>query len=514
MKMLCQNFPYGKKRMYKMKKIIVSFFIFFTILTFATTESATLAENPSSSEGHDGERELDFAVSAQLAMSSNDYMVTAGDVYTLAYAVASNFVTYTIPVDSSYKIRVSNLAIIDAKGKSYLQLKKQVEDIVTKNYPMSGVQFILAQPAIFKVQLIGEVKTSLVKQCWSVTRLSTVLAGNLTDFSSTRNIEITSLDGTKKTYDLFKASRFGDFSQNPYVRPDDVITVKKLDRKVSISGAVKRPGTYDLLEGENLESLINLYGDGLRPLADTTRVELRRPLSNLNSSGELIYLKQEQLNSNEFLLTCYDSIHIPSLSELKSVMFIEGAIGAVGADISSVANTNKIPVEFEFGENYATLIRRLRHSFAFQADKKNAYIIKENATIIPIDIDEILYNKDFYSKHYVESNDLLVVPFKQYFVTVAGAVKNPGRYPYLPDRSWEYYIGLAGGFDELKNKGQKIDIRNKEGIKIGLSDKIEPETTITAKANSFTYYFNQYSPFVATILSLVTTTITLYNVMK
>ena len=76
------------------------------------------------------------------------------------------------------------------------------------------------------------------------------------------------------------------------------------------------------------------------------------------------------------------------------------------------------------------------------------------------------------SKHYVESNDLLVVPFKQYFVTVAGAVKNPGRYPYLPDRSWSYYVGLAGGFDELKNKNQKIDIRNKDGEKLELSDVI------------------------------------------
>lgn len=497
-----------------MKKLIASIFVFFALSTFIFAESSALLENPSSQDRYERERNLDLAVSAQLAMSSNDYMVTAGDVYTLAYAVASNFVTYTIPVDSSYKIRVSNLAIIDAKGKSYLQLKKQVEDIVTKNYPMSGVQFVLAQPAIFKVQLIGEVKTSVITQCWSLTRLSTVIQGHLTDFSSTRNIEITSLDGTKKNYDLFMADRFGDYSQNPYVRPGDTITIKKLDRKVSINGAVKRPGTYDLLQGENFDTLINYYADGLRPLADTTRVELRRALSNTNPSGELIYIKQEQLHSNDFELVCYDSVHIPSFSELKSVMFVEGAIGTVGADISSVANTNKIPVEFEFGENYATLIRRLRHSFAFQADKKNAYIIKENSTIVPIDIDEILYNKDFYSKHYVESNDLLVVPFKQYFVTVAGAVKNPGRYPYLPDRGWEYYIGLAGGFDELKNKNQKIDIRNKDGEKLELYDVIEPETTITAKANSFTYYFNQYSPFIATVLSLITTTITLYNVMN
>ena len=63
-----------------MKKIIVSFFIFFTILTFATTESATLAENPSSSEGHDGERELDFAVSALTELYSSRLSVSGDRV--------------------------------------------------------------------------------------------------------------------------------------------------------------------------------------------------------------------------------------------------------------------------------------------------------------------------------------------------------------------------------------------------------------------------------------------------
>ena len=40
--------------------------------------------------------------------------------------------------NSTYKIRVSNLGIVDASGKTFLELKKQVEDIVSKNYPMSG----------------------------------------------------------------------------------------------------------------------------------------------------------------------------------------------------------------------------------------------------------------------------------------------------------------------------------------------------------------------------------------
>ena len=42
-------------------------------------------------------------------------------------------------------------------------------------------------------------------------------------------------------------------SQNPYLRPGDVITINKFDRKVSISGAVKRGGSYELKDGEILK---------------------------------------------------------------------------------------------------------------------------------------------------------------------------------------------------------------------------------------------------------------------
>ena len=54
-----------------------------------------------------------FIPNAQMAMSSPDYLVTAGDVYTLAFAMGTTPVSYTMTVDSSYKIRVANLGIVN-----------------------------------------------------------------------------------------------------------------------------------------------------------------------------------------------------------------------------------------------------------------------------------------------------------------------------------------------------------------------------------------------------------------
>jgi protein involved in polysaccharide export with SLBB domain len=162
--------------------------------------------------------------------------------------------------DSTYRIRVANLAVVDVAGKTYPELKQLVESIVVKNYPMSGVQFVLATPAVFKVTLKGEVNSVQERNAGALSRLSTVVAGSFTAYSSTRDIEITSLSGKKKSCDLFKADRLGDLSQNPYVRPGDVITIKRTSRRVTVNGAIERPGAYQLLEGENYAALVTSYG--------------------------------------------------------------------------------------------------------------------------------------------------------------------------------------------------------------------------------------------------------------
>ena len=107
-----------------------------------------------------------------------------------------------------------------------------------------------------------------------------------------------------------------------------------------------------------------------------------------------------------------------------------------------------------------------------------------------------------------------MVPFEQSFVTVAGAVQVPGRYPYIPDRTWDYYIGLAGGFDKNRNAGDMIKITDKNNKKYSKKNFITPESTITAETTAFTFYFNKYAPIITTVLSAITTTISIIAITK
>ena len=447
-----------------------------------------------------------------LARSSNDYMVTPGDVYILAYSAGSIPISYTITVDTSYRIRVSNLGIVNGVGKTFPQVKREIEGIVTNNYPLSGVQLVLTQPSIFMVQINGEVELTGERSAWALTRLSTFSERNLTDYTSIRDISIKSTDGQTKVYDLFKARRLGDISQNPYLRPGDIVTFNKIDRNVSINGAVERPGEYQIMKGENLKELIELSANGFTETADPTRIEMIRLINSDDVSGDKIFLTEQDLEKN-YVLENYDSITIPEITKLMPVMFVEGAItGNIRQMATSTASdlvpSSRLVIQFNKGDTYASLVRNNSSWFTAVSDTLNAYIMRGDDHI-PINLNPMLYDASYRDEVFVQENDVLIIPFRQYFVTVAGAVQNPGRYPYIPDRSWEYYIALAGGFQAARNANDSIVIFDINGKRLKKTDPIGPETIITAKTNHALYYWNQYAPVFTTILSIVSATISI-----
>lgn len=484
------------------------FFTLFLLVLFVTQIVFSATEDEEDLKG----LSLGTENRVQLAMSNPDYMVTAGDVYNLSFAAGTTPVSYSISVDSSYKIRVANLAIIDAFGKTYLELKRQVEDIVIKNYPMSGVQFVLISPAVFKILLKGEVISTVEKDAWALTRLYSVIMNDLTQYSSIRKVTVTSTNGKSKDYDIFKAIRYGDMKEDPYLRPGDVVTVNRAERKISLYGSVERPGQYELLENENLKDLIEMYGQGFTLQGDIDRIEILRIKNGDSNLDRRYYLGKDDFNKN-FVLEDKDTVSVYSVKDLLPVFFVEGAVDKkANLDDDTVStsldSSNKISYIFESGKKYSYFVRQYRHIFVNNSDLDNAYIIRNNE-VISIDLNKMLYDNSYESDLVIEPYDILRIPFKQFFVSVAGAVKNPGRYPYIPDRTYDYYVGLAGGFIKTENAYGAVSIIDISGKKLSKTEYITPESIITAKSNSFTYYFGIYAPIITTILSTISTTISI-----
>lgn len=456
---------------------------------------------------------------ALIAMAATDYPVTPGDVYTLQYLQSNQAQSLALFVENDYMINLSIFGVLDARGLTYSELKKQIESIVVDAYPNSSPQILLKSPGAFNVLVKGEVKTAQFAGAWGLSTLGEVVRNLFTEYSSGRTVEIVSSDGTSKRYDLFLASREGDISQNPYVRPGDTIIVHEADRIVRVEGEVRRPGVYELLPGDDLEDLLTYYGNGYTTLGDRERIVIRRWNAE---EGEYEYGKTLYVNANkgelsEIDLYNHDIVAVPSKEEELPVVLFKGAITVVEEESNGnhVLFSQTLPHQFNPGERLSTAVMTIIDKLSpIYSDIENAYIVHEGETEKKfINLKLLLEHPGGENDIVLQPNDTIVIPFKQMVVLVGGEVQNPGQYPYLPNRTWDYYVGLAGGFDQENHIGKAVVIRDVDNNRKKKTDIIEPEDKIIAPINHPLYYIDKWALPVTVASSVIALIVSIFNLI-
>ncbi|MBN1799615.1 MAG: SLBB domain-containing protein [Spirochaetales bacterium] len=446
-----------------------------------------------------------------LASAVKDYPVTPGDVYKLSYMTASGIHSLEITVQSDYTLNLSVFGSLSALGQTYQELRVDVEKKVQRSYPGSKPSFIIQATGIFQVYLKGEVGRAEYITCWGLSRLSDVVAGRTTAYSSLRDLDVVAEDTTLRTYDLFSASHFGEKQQDPYVRPGDTIIIKRVQRQVRVYGEVFRPGTYQLLEGEGLGELISRYAGGFTGLSDSSRIRIIRIISDDKQSGEAYYLNSSDSLFKDFVLHDLDEVYIPNKKDSLPVVYFEGALELEQEKTATdQARSQKYTYRFVEGQKLASALEELYDSFSPEADLQGAYIIRlEQKEPIPVNIEELIHN-------YAEEKDItlmpydrVVIPFRQYYVTVSGAVFKPGHYPYMPNRSYKYYLRLAGGTDPQKNVGEAVTITDLNDVVQSTARVIQPDDTIYAEYNNALYHANQWAVLIGTAVSVTALVLTI-----
>ena len=342
-----------------------------------------------------------------LAVSNPDYLVSPGDVYTLTYNREQFVVSQNLIVEPDLNVDLSVFGVLQAGSLTFVEFKRRVEERVQTAYPKSLPRVTMRSTGVFEVYLKGEVQKTGYKLAWGLSRLSEVVEDALTPYSSLRNIQVTSSQGRTRFYDLFRAFRFGEQDQDPFVRPQDTITVRKYDRRVVVSGEVKRPGGYQILSGEHLEALISKYCDGFTPVADLSRVEFYRYDPSQNRE-EITYLDMTEGFDGDTVLTDGDEIFVPSNTELLPIVYFEGAIIPEGADPQEKFIVYRLRQKIRDGETLYTALRSVRLSP--QADLTACYIKRKKEKIF-VDLDDYLYNYDPKKDVVLQPLDCIVIPY-------------------------------------------------------------------------------------------------------
>ncbi len=338
--------------------------------------------------------------------------------------------------------------------------------IDVEKYPDKN--FILMDGDLIKIYPLVELKTTMILSgavanpgvygvIPGVTRVKDVisLAGGLLYYAS-KQAEITRVKPTQSgpqterfVIDLSKAME-GDPQHNISLEIDDYLFVRtvpewELYRTVRITGEVKFPGTYTIMKGETLSSLIERAG------GYTDKAYLRGAVFTRPSVKEL---QQRQID--------------------EMIDRLERELLSVSSAATATATTPEEARIFQVEtEQKRQFIQRLRQVKAL------------GRMVVRIDLPERIKGTPWDIT--LEDGDSLHIPELPATVQVIGSVYNQSAFLFDPEKDLSDYIDLAGGYTEGADKSNvfilKVDgraVRTSKGI-FGISwnkFQIEPGDTI------------------------------------
>jgi polysaccharide export outer membrane protein len=129
-----------------------------------------------------------------------------------------------------------------------------------------------------------------------------------------------------------------------------------------------------------------------------------------------------------------------------------------------------------------------------------------------MDIQNLLLKGGSQNDTVLFDQDIIVIPFRQYIVYVGGQVTSPGAYPYIVNKTWDYYVGLAGGFNIDNHIGTGVRITDVYGSRYKKDERIiQPEDVIYAPLNHPLYWLREYGTDIALITTTIISTIVMIN---
>ncbi len=350
---------------------------------------------------------------------------------------------YKLKVSSAGSIRIPNLGPVLVAGLTLEQAQEKISSKLTKLYPniSSGnttVAISLGSIRSIKVIILGEVNAP---GTYTLPSLATVFnalyaSGGPNSNGSFRKIKLVRGNKVIADIDIYDFLMNGNSKGNLPLKDMDVIKVEAYTARVEIKGFVKRDGFYEVLPKDNLSSLFN-YAGGFAPKAYTDRIKIVRNTGFQQSVAEV-----QKLNFTNFGLNNGDVVFVDSiLSRFENRVEIEGAVFRPG--FFSLEENNKLSLLLKNAGgtkedafmSRATILRR-------KPDNSQEMVAVELDKVINGTLDLALQRED---KITIASNFEMK---EKYFVTISGAVKIPGRYPFAHNMQTEDLIILAGGLLE------------------------------------------------------------------
>ncbi|PBJ13883.1 SLBB domain-containing protein [Flavobacterium sp. ACN6] len=393
---------------------------------------------------------LNFEPDLSIATPVN-YILGPGDELQVSIYGVQEF-NANIPVSVEGKISIQYVGQIAVSGMTVEAATQKIKASIARVYStvssgQSQVSVSLGKIRTIKVTIVGGKQPGN----YSISSLATVynalhLAGGPGKNGSYRNIELIRNNKVFKNIDIYRFLVKGDQSDNINLKENDVIRIPAYSERVIVAGEVKRPGIFEMKNGESFSDLLN-FASGFNEFAYTASVNV------LQKTGK--EFKVHDINESEY------SSYFPQSGDVFRITKIlnrfENRIKIEGA----VFRPNYY--SYNEGMRITDLITRAE-GLTEDAYTKRARVIrlKTDLTteIVNIDLSAAI-SGDLNADIELKREDIVTVysilDFREeYKVTIEGEVKNPGVYEFYENLTLNDLIVQVGGLTGSASKRVEI----------------------------------------------------------
>ena len=377
-----------------------------------------------------------------------------------------------IKIDGVGQIYVNGFTIENASKKIISKLKQKHAGIgaPSNSYNKINTNITVSEIRTVQVNIIGEVK---VPGTYSLNSLSTVLnalyvAGGPTKSGTFREVKLVRKGKTIGVLDIYNYLLEGSQDGNLKLQDQDVLLVGPYQNLVTVEGAVKRPGIYELKEGQTLEELI-LYFGGFTPEAYTNLLVLERV------NGREREVKEVQLEeAKKFVVQAGDKLIVQKIvDKYKNKVSLIGEVYRPGNyELIENMTLKDLLLKAEGVTPEAFMSRGLLMRGFDDSNKENiAFSITDilNGTtsieLKPRDEIRVFSKEDLREKR---------------TITINGAINNPATMDFVEKLQIEDVIAMSGGLKEGAD-AQVVNVSRR--LKDGSFTTLSKNFTISSQRN-------------------------------
>jgi len=389
---------------------------------------------------------LNFEPNLQIATPVNYELGPNDELNISVYGVQE--VSHTLDLTPEGNIIIPQVGEIKMAGQTIEEARQQIFNAMSNSiYPTlksgkSKLSVTLGNIRSIRVTIIGANRPGN----FTVPSLTSAfnalfLAGGPTSFGSFREIELIRNNKMFKKIDLYRFLVNGDQSDNVTLRDNDVIRIPSYQARVDIEGYVKRPGYFEVLEGETFRDLLK-YSSGFSDSAYRASIRITQFTDK--------ELKVKDISTNDY--SNYqpqdgDFINVDKvLQRFSNRVIISGAVFRPGT------------YELIPGMTAGDLIKKAdglsEDAYAGRAQifRLNEDLSKGILSFNAIDVSPIPLKRE----------DSIVVKSifdlrDEYYVSIQGEVRQPDFYAYSDSLTLKDILIQAGGLTDAAYP-QKIEV--------------------------------------------------------